>query len=141
MDAVRAEYVVGLIEHARLPVGFSQDKADHDLAEYAGRKTIPDGHGLFWLVAAGERIGRLWFGERSSRRLGRSAWLYELEVDEPFRGRGHGRRAMELLEAEVRARGLSEIALNVWGGNDGARKLYRAEGYFERAVEMVKELR
>jgi GNAT superfamily N-acetyltransferase len=92
MDAVRAEYVVGLVEHARLPTSFSQDKADHDLAEYASRTTIPDGHGLFWLVAAAERIGRLWFGERPSRRLGRSAWLYELEVDEPFRGRGHGRR-------------------------------------------------
>jgi ribosomal protein S18 acetylase RimI-like enzyme len=141
MDAVRAEYVVGLVEHARLPADFSQDKADHDLAEYASRTAIPDGHGMFWLVAGGERIGRLWFGERPSRRLGRSAWLYDLEVDEPFRGRGHGRRAMQLLEAEVRARGLNEIALNVWGGNDGARRLYQSAGYFERAVEMVKELR
>jgi hypothetical protein len=44
MDAVRAEYVVGLVEHARLPAGLSRDKADHDVAEYAGRTAIPDGH-------------------------------------------------------------------------------------------------
>jgi ribosomal protein S18 acetylase RimI-like enzyme len=72
--------------------------------------------------------------------VGRFAWLNEVEIDEPFRGRGYGRRALDLLEEEVRRRGIPEIVLNVWGGNDVARALYRSEGYFERAVEMAKEL-
>jgi ribosomal protein S18 acetylase RimI-like enzyme len=47
---------------------------------------------------------------------------------------------MELLEEEVRARGLRRIELNVFGGNEVARGLYRSLGYAERAVAMDKEL-
>ena len=52
-----------------------------------------------------------------------------------------GRRgAMELLEEDVRAHGLKRISLNVFGGNDVARGLYRSLGYAERAVFMSKTL-
>jgi ribosomal protein S18 acetylase RimI-like enzyme len=47
---------------------------------------------------------------------------------------------MQLLEDDVRARGLRTIDLNVWGGNVAARSLYRSLGYEERAVFMAKEL-
>jgi GNAT superfamily N-acetyltransferase len=139
IEASRADYVDGLVAHARMPEAFARDKAAHDLAPYAGG-SIPDGHSLYWIEGNGERVGRLWFSERPSARLGRLAWLYELEIDERFRGRGYGRRALELLEDEVGRRGITEIALNVWGGNETARSLYRSRGYFERAVEMAKEL-
>ena len=66
--------------------------------------------------------------------------LYELFVDEPFRGQDLGRRALELLDAEARAEDLPGIDLNVWGGNETARALYRSAGFHERAVFMSKEL-
>jgi ribosomal protein S18 acetylase RimI-like enzyme len=47
---------------------------------------------------------------------------------------------MQLLEDEVRAAGLPGIDLNVWGGNDLARSLYRKLGYAEQAVFMTKDL-
>ena len=140
IEASRGEYVVGLVEHARMPTDFAHRKAERDLASVTGVAAIPEGHSLYWLEDRGERIGRLWFEERPSPRVGRLAWLNEVEIDEPFRGRGYGRRALDLLEEEVRARGLPEIALNVWGGNEVARGLYGSHGYFERAVEMAKEL-
>ena len=61
-------------------------------------------------------------------------------IDPDLRGRGLGRRAMELVEREVRARGLERVELNVFGGNAVARSLYRSLGYAERAVIMSKEL-
>jgi ribosomal protein S18 acetylase RimI-like enzyme len=140
IEASRADYVEGMVAHARMPEDFARGKAEHDLAEYLGAGSIPAGHGLYWIEDGGERVGRLWFAERPSRRVGRLAWLYELEIDEPFRGRGYGRRATALLEEEVKARGITEIQLNVWGGNEAARSLYRSQGYFDRAVEMAKEL-
>jgi ribosomal protein S18 acetylase RimI-like enzyme len=140
IEASRREYVVGLVEHARMSADFADRKAERDLASVTGAASIPEGHSLYWIEDGEERIGRLWFEERPSPRLGRLAWLNEVEIDEPFRGRGYGRRALDLLEDEVRARGLPEIALNVWGGNDVARALYDSHGYFERAVEMAKEL-
>ena len=47
---------------------------------------------------------------------------------------------MLLAEDEVRSRGLSHIALNVFGGNDVARSLYRSLGYAETAVFMRKSV-
>jgi GNAT superfamily N-acetyltransferase len=140
IEASRSDYIEDLIAHARMSKEFARDKAEHDLAAFAGADAIPDGHSLYWIEDGGERVGRLWFGERSSVRVGRLVWLYELEIGQPFRGRGYGRRALELLEQEVERRGIGEIALNVWGGNEIARSLYRAQGYFERSVEMAKEL-
>jgi ribosomal protein S18 acetylase RimI-like enzyme len=140
IEAIRGEYVEGLVEHARMAPDFAHRKAERDLASVTQAASIPEGHSLYWIERGGERIGRLWFEERPSPRVGRFAWLNEVEIDEPFRGRGYGRRALDLLEEEVRRRGIPEIVLNVWGGNDVARALYRSEGYFERAVEMAKEL-
>lgn len=140
VQASRADYAEGLVAHARMPVDFARKKAEHDLADYDRAVAIPDGHNLYWIENESERVGRLWFAERTSMRVGRFAWLYELEIDEPFRGRGYGRLAMELLEDEVARRGFKEIALNVWGGNEKARSLYLSRGYFERAIEMAKEL-
>ena len=140
VEASRIDYVEGLLAHARMPEEFARDKAEHDLAAYLGASAVAEGHSMYWIEESGERVGRLWFAERPSVRIGRLAWLYELEIDEPFRGQGYGRRALQLFEQEVGHHGITEIALNVWGGNDAARSLYRSQGYFERAVEMAKEL-
>ena len=88
----------------------------------------------------GERVGDLWFAERDSDFGDKAAFIYSIEIFEEFRGRGLGRQAMLALEDEVRRRGLSRIALNVFGGNDVARSLYRSVGYAETAVFMSKEL-
>jgi ribosomal protein S18 acetylase RimI-like enzyme len=47
---------------------------------------------------------------------------------------------MQFAEEEAKRRGLSKIELNVFGGNDVARGLYRSLGYHETAVYMVKQL-
>jgi hypothetical protein len=46
----------------------------------------------------------------------------------------------ELLEQEVRARGLPQMQLNVFGSNARARGLYRSLGFEELSVQMGKEL-
>ena len=89
----------------------------------------------------GERAGHLFWAERQPPgSVGTRAYLYELLIEEPFRRRGLGRRALELLEEQARDEDLPGIDLNVWGGNDAARALYRAAGFSERAVFMSKEL-
>jgi ribosomal protein S18 acetylase RimI-like enzyme len=132
-------YAEDMVANGGLPPDVAQEKADADYA-----RILPDGlatAGAEVLVVEhdGVRAGAVFFAERE--QFGRrAAWLYEITIDAELRGRGIGRRAMELLEEEVRARGLRRIELNVFGGNEVARGLYRSLGYAERAVAMDKEL-
>ena len=86
--------------------------------------------------ATGEPLGRVFWAPRGANR----AYVYDLFIEERARGQGLGRKALELVEGEARADGMSGIDLNVWGGNEVARALYRSAGYSERAVAMSKEL-
>jgi len=70
----------------------------------------------------------------------RVLFVYDISIDPRFQGRGYGRATMTLAEGEARARGISRLELNVFGGNDVARGLYRSLGYVETAVQMAKDL-
>jgi ribosomal protein S18 acetylase RimI-like enzyme len=83
----------------------------------------------------GDPIGRVFFAERAA-----GMWLYEIELDEAVRGRGLGREAMLAFEARARELGAEKVTLNVFGGNDIARSLYRSLGYVEESVQMGKRL-
>lgn len=94
------------------------------------------GH-YFWVVLAeaGEEIGQLWAyrGEGEER-----AFLYYIEVLPPYRGRGYGAGALELLEEELRQRGVRRIALNVFADNAPAQRLYARQGYQVTNCQMQK---
>ena len=73
-------------------------------------------------------------GRRAPRRV-RGAWLYDITIDVDERGRGDGCAAM-VARDDVRALGHESVTLNVWGGNDVARGLYRSLGYVEESVHI-----
>lgn len=117
-------------------------RAEAQYAEY-----LPDGHPApghrLWAVEdeRGARIGLVWVGPHPDRPDDPTmAWLFSIEVDAAFRGRGHGRETLEALETELVRTGVTELGLNVFGGNDTARRLYATSGYQERAVSMSKKL-
>src|SRR5262249_56183761 len=98
-----------------------------------------EGQGFCVGEVEGGRAGWLWVAER--RGMGEpQLWVYEVRVDEAHRGKGLGRALMEFAEDEARRRGMPQVALNVFGGNEVARGLYRSLGYFESAVFMVKRM-
>jgi ribosomal protein S18 acetylase RimI-like enzyme len=140
-EATRSGYERGIREHAGLPAEAAARKAETDLAAlFPGKKPNPKQTVLVIEdVESDDRIGRLWFAEQTMHGR-RVAHVYDVEISRHVRGRGLGREAMLRLEDEVRARGLRWIELNVFGGNEAARRLYRSLGYVERAVYMGKEL-
>jgi ribosomal protein S18 acetylase RimI-like enzyme len=87
----------------------------------------------------GQPAGQVWFAVREGE-FRRTIWVFSLDIDVGFRGRGLGRAAMLFVEDEARRRGIPKIALNVFGGNEVARGLYRSLGYDEVAVEMSKAI-
>jgi ribosomal protein S18 acetylase RimI-like enzyme len=138
----RAAYARDMVAQAGLTQEQAEQKADNDWSRMLPNGTVGPGHHLFVVEddETGERVGVLWLAERSSDFEGTAAFVYSIEIDEAFRGRGYGRQAMLLAEDEVRRWGLSHIALNVFGGNEVARSLYRSLGYTETAVFMRKTL-
>ena len=88
---------------------------------------------------SGETVGAIWMAPDAEAGRG-AAFLWDIAIDPEHRGRGYGRAAMEALEALVRALGYDAIRLHVFGDNDVARHLYRAVGYSETSVSMMKRL-
>jgi ribosomal protein S18 acetylase RimI-like enzyme len=129
----RAEYRRQLVEWAGLSEALAETKAAEDT------ESLPAGAEVLALEADGREIGTIMIARREYYGEPR-LFLYDLWVDPGERGHGHGRAAMQELEAEARRRGLPAVEFNVWGGNAVARSLYRSLGYEERAVFMSKEL-
>ena len=134
LPLLRQDYAGELIRD----FGMSADQARAQAAaEIDGRR--PDGHSVFTIDVDGQTVGHLWLVER------RDAYepilsVYDIDVDEPYRGRGYGKAAMLLAEEEARRRGLTRIALHVGARNDVGRNLYRSLGFEENEISMSKPI-
>ena len=133
--AHRREYAQGLVEHAGLSPEEAEAKVARDIPAVLPDGLATAGVHLWVAEAEGRRVGTTFVGLR-----GGEAWLYDITIEETERGRGYGRAAMLALEDEVRTLGFARLALNVWGGNEVARGLYRSLGYTEESVHMGKAL-
>lgn len=109
-------------------------------------KLLPDGlktsgHSLFVIESSesGARVGSLWVAiqERGGKE---SLWIYDVQIDDPFRQQGYGSAAFIALEEMAKQMGMMEISLHVFGGNVAARGMYTKLGYNEVDVVMSKEL-
>lgn len=97
------------------------------------------------MLEDGVAAGALWIGpvEGQPEAPGAIAadwWVWEIEIAAASRGRGLGRAAMLLAEAEVLSAGGRTLGLNVFGGNAVARGLYESLGYGVTQVRMRKDL-
>ncbi|WP_172898787.1 MULTISPECIES: GNAT family N-acetyltransferase [unclassified Actinoplanes] len=81
-------------------------------------------------------VGWIW-ASMPGRVVPDLAWIDELVVDEGFRRRGFGEAIMRATEAALAAGGATRAALNVFGGNDGARRLYERLGYTVTLQELT----
>lgn len=85
------------------------------------------GHRL-WVVRDRQdrRAGVLWvhFGEGT-------AFIYDIAMDEDRRGQGLGTQTLRAAAEETARAGADVLALNVFGSNESARRLYTREGYRE----------
>jgi GNAT superfamily N-acetyltransferase len=68
------------------------------------------------------------------------AELTDIYVDAPFRRRGVARALVAQVEAAARAAGAVEVAIITGFDNEGAQAAYRASGYANWALAMLKRL-
>ncbi|MFD7611122.1 GNAT family N-acetyltransferase [Streptomyces sp. NPDC059828] len=110
------------------------------------RELLPDGLATprTWfrvLEAEGCVVGHVWVGEREVRPGERGAYVYDIRVAEPHRGRGHGRTLMLLAERIARTEaGAGLLGLRVLAGNTPALRLYESLGYRATRINVGKRL-
>lgn len=126
----------------RIAAGDSPAFATAKVAE--SRKYFPDGrpaeNQLVFDVLDDERVvGALWLG-LIDPAVPNEWWVFDIEIDPSYRGRGVGRATMLQAEHEVRARGGDRLGLNVFGPNRVARSLYDSLGYEVVSTNMTKAL-
>jgi ribosomal protein S18 acetylase RimI-like enzyme len=133
----KSEYI-----RERVAAGDTPDEARAN-TEASMQRTFPDGSPApgqlaGWLVCGGQRIGELWVGPFGSDP--QRWWVWDIRLDESFRGHGLGREAMVLAEELARTNGAVSIGLNVFAHNTKARSLYASLGYRESSVQVRKEV-
>jgi ribosomal protein S18 acetylase RimI-like enzyme len=135
----RAWYAADLATNGGLSEQAARRKAERDTAALFPQGFASPNNELFVVELAGVAVGSVWFAPRDEGGES-TAFLYAVEIDVKRRGEGLGREAMRLFEEEARQRGFKRVRLNVFGGNERARHLYRSLGYSELSLHMGKEL-
>jgi ribosomal protein S18 acetylase RimI-like enzyme len=135
-----AGYANQIVESGAMSREAADERSRRDHAELLPQGLATPGHLIFRIDADGQSVGWLWLAMRDPRSEAGVGYIYDIEVDEAFRGRGYGRAAMALAEEEARRNGLRALGLNVFGHNAAARALYSSLGYHEIAVQMRKAL-
>ena len=73
-------------------------------------------------------------------RQARELYIDDLCVDGSFREKHVGKALFEFVCGEARRLGCSSVTLNVWEGNDAARRFYDKMGMRPQSTKMEKKL-
>lgn len=86
----------------------------------------------------GQKLGILWVNVKmeGSHKV---AWIYDIEIDEAFRGKGYGKAALSALDELLTGMGVENVGLHVFGYNTTAFELYKKMGYEVTNIIMRKD--
>ena len=120
--------------------GMSREEAEKNSAT-TFPPTVADvlaeaGASISRVLSDDEPVGWLWLAPAGADSL----FIYDIEIDEPHRGRGLGRATMVAAEDVARAAGHRFVRLNVFGWNTSAQALYRSLGYRTDTIQKSKPL-
>ena len=78
-------------------------------------------------------IGYLWLDVDDTKHR---CFIHDIYLHREFRGKGWGRKTLELVETTMKERGIGRIGLHVLSDNAIARRLYEKLGYQDVGVNM-----
>ncbi|RZI75862.1 MAG: GNAT family N-acetyltransferase [Pseudomonas sp.] len=124
-----------------LPDALACTSANADFNELLEDGLDTEGHYFYRVCNAdGTEVGSLWIGIVENPPLPTRLFVYDLEIDQAFRGQGLGRQALIAVEAWALERGIRRLELNVFSDNVAARTLYETSGMAVCEMTMGKDL-
>ena len=115
------------------------EKSRHGYEKLLPKGLQTENHFLYTLYDAEQAVGMIWIRADLQSPIN-SGFIFELYVDEKFRGKGYGKQAMLLIEEKARELGLELLGLHVFAANNVSRKLYENVGYKVSSLNMTKKL-
>jgi RimJ/RimL family protein N-acetyltransferase len=85
----------------------------------------------------GDAIGGVWVNVDDVKK---TAFLYDIFVQERFRGTGYGSSILKLLDEMLKGMNIPSIGLHVFADNTVAINLYKKRGFHTASFNMHKEL-
>lgn len=96
-------------------------------------------HYLYTLYDDNQAVGIIWLRAELERPR-KSGFIFDVYIEDKFRGKGYGKQVMLLIEEKARELGLKSIGLHVFASNNVARSLYESIGYEVSSLNMIKKL-
>jgi ribosomal protein S18 acetylase RimI-like enzyme len=91
------------------------------------------------IADSGISIGHLWYGVRDMMGKNR-LFIYDISIDDSFRGKGYGTKVMKWLETRTRKHSCEDIVLQVFGHNTRALALYEKLGFKTVSSHLSKKV-
>lgn len=132
------EYAADNVRTGRWLESEALEKSRKEFDELLPQGLNSEDNFLYVLYDRDEAVGMIWM--KVKNQPSKSGFIYEVFIEERFRGKGYGKSLMLLLEEKAREMGLKSLALHVFGFNHVARKLYETVGYEIKNVMMSKTL-
>jgi GNAT superfamily N-acetyltransferase len=140
LERSQAEYERDLVATGKSSEAARRHAADSMVGVFSSGAPTAHNNAVFDIVdELGRFVGYLWVGLDTSGDDA-SWWVWDVLVDDEYRGHGIGRQAMQLAEEYAHSQGAKTLGLNVFGFNDAARGLYDSLGYKTVSVKMRKTL-
>ena len=121
------------------------DEEAHRVASDSFKNLLPQGlatpkHSLNLIVQSegNLKIGILWYAQMGIESESKRAFIYDIEIDQAYRGRGLSKTVFTLLESELKLLGINSIRLHVFEHNQIAIALYEKLGFCTTNRNMVK---
>jgi RimJ/RimL family protein N-acetyltransferase len=96
-------------------------------------------HYIYNLVDGDQTVGMIWLKASPNNPI-KSGFIFDVMIDEKFRGKGYGKQIMALIEEKARELDLKSIGLHVFAYNKVAKNLYESMGYEVSSLNMIKKL-
>ncbi len=141
--AYRDYFVVDYAEEIAINYGFTLEKshaiARQELASDLPQTIATPDHVLLCIENEdSELVGYLWYRLMDN---GETAFGLDFTVFEPFRRKGYGKAAIDMLEKQLLHIGVQQLKLRVAFENKSALRLYETVGFNVTGYNMIKHIK
>lgn len=139
MEMGRKHYIEGKAKALAISLDQAKELADKEYQTILPNGLETENHKFYTALVDDDFAGYAWVHIREENNK-KSAWGYDIHVDETYRRQGVAKKIFQELEAKLKELGVSEVKFHVYADNFRAIPLYEQFGYVTTNIVMRKSL-